>query len=124
MNLPSPVSSTSPPPGQPLLDALASRDRVLGWRKTVGPDEDTRKVLAWRADVEQNGEMARFEEAIVRHVQREKEAMREMRKRDGTSQAVHELEDDDYREPLEGDPADDSFRVDMENEEIELGIAE
>lgn len=69
--------------------------------------------------------MARFEESIVRHVQREKEAIREMRKRDG-SLADHGLGDDDYREPVDGDPADDSFRVDMANEEIQLefGIAE
>jgi hypothetical protein len=47
-----------------------------------GAEEKARKVLEWRSDVEENGDLAALEEKMTRHVEREKEWMRIVKKRE------------------------------------------
>ena len=71
-----PVSSDNLPPPRPLLDELSARDEATA---QGDPKEDKRKkVLAWRSDVGENEGLSKLEDMMARHVEREREALREI----------------------------------------------
>jgi hypothetical protein len=75
LNLPQPVSSATCPPPRPILDELTAME--------VSTVEDrAKKVLEWRSEVEENGDLARLEEKMTKHVEREKEWIRSIPRRD------------------------------------------
>lgn len=75
LNLPQPISSTTHLPARPLLDELTALGGATG-DGSGNPEEKAKKVLEWRSEVEENGELARLEEKMTRHVEREKEWIR------------------------------------------------
>lgn len=77
-------SSHSTPIPRPILDALSSQSRA-GTAQGQGDSDRVRKILEWREEVDENGELARLEERMIKHVEREREALRDMGRRDGGS---------------------------------------
>lgn len=87
LQLPQPVSSSTPAPIPRILSALTARD-VTQRRLTTTADASVakqRKITDWRSEVEENGDLARLEERIVKHLEREKETIRDMGRREGCS---------------------------------------
>jgi hypothetical protein len=87
LNLPEPVSSTTPVPVAKILSALSARE--AGQRRAAGgqghgPGDKERKIKEWRTEVEENGDLARLEERIIKHVERERETLRDMGRREGS----------------------------------------
>lgn len=76
LNLPQPISSTTRLPPRPLLDELTALEQQTSLG-SVGPgaDDKARKVLEWRSEVLENGDLAALEEKMTKHVEREKEWM-------------------------------------------------
>ena len=77
LNLPQPVSSTTRLPPRPLLDELTALEQQATLSSMLpGAEDKARKVLEWRSEVEENGDLAALEEKMTKHVEREKEWMR------------------------------------------------
>lgn len=86
LNLAEPVSSSTPVPVVKVLSALSARES--GQRRAAGTaghgeKEKDKKIYEWRTEVEENGDLARLEEKILKHVELEREKLREMSKREG-----------------------------------------
>jgi len=45
-------------------------------------EDRAKKVLEWRSEVEENGDLARLEEKMTKHIEREKEWIRSIPQRD------------------------------------------
>jgi hypothetical protein len=77
LQLPQPISSTTRLPPRPLLDELTALEQSATLSSLLpGAEDKARKVLEWRSEVEENGDLAALEEKMTKHVEREKEWMR------------------------------------------------
>jgi hypothetical protein len=77
LNLPQPISGTTRLPPRPLLDELTALEQQATLSSLLpGAEDKARKVLEWRSEVEENGDLAALEEKMTKHVEREKEWMR------------------------------------------------
>ena len=86
LNLAEPVSSTTPLPVVPILSTLSARENEAGERRAAagGQVDKQKKIHEWRTEVEENGDLARLEERIIKHVEREREALRDLGRREGS----------------------------------------
>jgi hypothetical protein len=86
LNLPQPISNTTRLPPRPLLDELTALEQQASLGNVVpGAEDKARKVLEWRSEVLENGDLAALEDKMTKHVEREKEWMR-MKKREVVAQ--------------------------------------
>jgi len=81
LQLPQPISSTTRLPPRPLLDELSALEQQATLNSLLpGAEDKARKVMEWRSEVEENGDLAALEAKMTKHVEREKEWMRMKKK--------------------------------------------